>query len=960
MKRPLAPLRGDMTPTVSRRRFLKGSGLAGLGLMLRHSPLSAAEALAAPQEPYRRFEDVYRNKWTWDRVARGTHGTNCAGTCAFNVYIKGGVVWREEQQAEYLPSGDAPDYGPRGCQKGLRHSKWMYGKQRVLYPMKRTGERGEGKWQRITWDQAAGEIADKILDYSLEYGPDSISFGSGTMMSVKLASFSALARFANIAGFTVPEFYSGVGDLPSGVYTTIGTAYTGDTMAAIYKARCVLVWMANPAVTRLPDAHFFWEAKYNGTQVISISPEFTPTAMHSSLWVNPKPGTDTALAMAMIHTILADGDYERDYLREQTDLPFLVRADNGRFLRQTDLSLIATLAVRDNVFYVWDEATGQPRRAPATGLADAPVGRDRRRFETLELGDLSPALEGSWQIETRDGTVEVTTVFELLKREAAKFTPERAAEITGVHPKIIRRVARTFGKARPAMIYTGYSACKWIHGDLLQRAMMLLVALTGSTGREGGGLQIANAPKSRGMMAFAFADVGPAFRMVSGTTWDYEHGKMKELTEKVYGKELADDWDAHYQESIREDYFPRFAEKGWKMGIFAGNNGANWRASGSRWREVGFGNLETIVAMVPDMGTTAHYADYVLPIAHHYERADMMLQSRVPYVQVLDAAVPPLGESVDDWTAMYRLAEGISRRAKERGVGAIRDEVEGRTVRRDFARYLDLYTMDGKVTSAKDVAQYLINTTPGVPKMSFDELAAKGIVRVDDSEGTTWDGEHSPYHNEVARSVAQKRPYETLTGRQQYYVDHEWFLKYGEALPTHLEPLAIEGFEVRFVMGHARHGVHSMWRDDPLMLNLQRGEPDVYINPDDAATRGIADGDPVRVWNPAGAFVAQAHLSAGIQPQMLFMYHGWDPMMFEGRENFSAVISTAGLIKPTSMAGDYGHLGYRVLQFAPNQTYRDFTCEFEKWDGKDIHAAAGERNGAGGNKSSASARERRA
>lgn len=935
--------------TFSRRRFLQGSGLAGLGLMLRHSPLQAAEALAATPEPYRRFEDVYRNKWTWDRVARGTHGANCAGTCAFNVYIKGGLVWREEQQGEYLPSGDAPDYGPRGCQKGLRHSKWMYGKQRVLYPMKRAGQRGEGKWERITWEQATAEIADKIIDYSIAYGPESISFGSGTMMSVKLASFASLARLANIAGFTVPEFYSGVGDLPTGVYMTLGTAYTGDTMAAIYKAGCVLVWMANPAVTRLPDAHFFWEARYNGTQVIAISPEFTPTAMHSSLWVNPKPGTDAALAMAMIHTLLEDGTYDRAYLREQTDLPFLVRRDNGRFLRETDFSLIATLAVRDNVFYVWDEASGRAVKAPATGLSDPPVGRDRRRFESLELGDVEPALEGAWEVTTRDGTVEVTTVFELLRRQAARFTPERAAEITGVPPGVIRRVARTFAGAqaktgrptggRPAMIYTGYSACKWVHGDLLQRAFLLLLALTGSTGKEGGGLQIANAPKTRGMMAFAFADVGPAFRMISATTWDYEHGRMKELTARVYGEELAEEWDAHYRESIREDYFPSYGEKGWKMGIFAGNNGANWRASGKRWREVGFGNLETIVALVPDMGCTAHYADYVLPIAHHYERADMMLQSRVPYVQVLDAAVPPLGESVDDWTAMYRLAEAISRRARERRVGAIRDSVEGRTVRRDLSKYLDLYTMNGRIRSVKDVVQYLINATPGIPKVSFDELAARGILRVEgsgDGDGTTWKSEESPYHNEIAESVRGKRPYETLTGRQQFYVDHEWFLKYGEALPTHLEPLAIDGYPVRFVMGHARHGIHSMWRDDPLLLSLQRGEPDLYVNPEDAAERGIADGDPVRVFNPAGEFVAQAHLSAGIQPGMVFMYHGWDPMMFEGRENFSAVISTAGLIKPTSMAGDYGHLGHRPLQFAPNQTYRDFTCQFEKWDGRKI------------------------
>lgn len=924
---------GRTPRTSSRRQFLKGLGISSLGLMLRHSPLSAVEALAAPGDGYRRFEDIYRNKWTWDRVARGTHGTNCAGTCAFNVYIKGGIVWREEQQAEYEPSGDAPDYGPRGCQKGLRHAKWMYGRQRVLYPMKRVGERGAGKWERISWQQATTEIADRVLDVALEYGPDSISYGSGTQMSVKLASFSGLARFANIGGFTVPEFYSGVGDLPTGVYLTTGNAYSGDTMAAVYKARSILIWMSNPAVTRIPDAHFFWEAKYNGTQVVAISPEFTPTAMHANLWVNPKPGTDLALAMGMVHVILEAGGYDEEYLREQTDLPFLVRTDTGEFLRETDLSLVATLAVRDNVFYIWDEATDSMVQAPGTGAPEAPLGRDRRRRGSIALGDLRPALEGSWEVETRHGRVEVTTVFELMRRKAAEHDPQRVEEITGVHPDVVRKVALDFVAARPAMIYAGYSACKTLHGDLLQRAMLLLLALAGSTGKEGGGIQMANAPKARGMMAYAFADIGPALRIISSTTWDYEHGHMKELNEKIYGRELAEEYDARYQESIDEDWFPRYGENGWKMGFFAGNNGANWRASGDRWREVGFGKLETIVAMVPDMGVTAQYADYVLPIAHHYERADMMLQSRTPYVQVLDAAVPPLGESIDDWTANYRLAEAIQRRARERGVRPFHDSVEGRTVRRDYTKFLDLYTMDGTVGTVKDVVQYLINTLPGVPKVSFEELAARGIIRVDDSEGTAWHSEASPYHSEIARSVRDKVPYETLTGRQQFYIDHEWFLEYGEALPSWKEPLRIEGYPIVMTMGHARHGVHSMWREDPLLLNLQRGEPDVYLNPDDAAGRGIVDGDLVRVFNTAGQFVAQAHLSAGIQPGMIFMYHGWDPMMFEGRHNFSAVISTAGLIKPTSMAGDYGHLGYRVLQFAPNQTYRDFSVEYEKWTG---------------------------
>ncbi|MGK0500338.1 MAG: dimethylsulfide dehydrogenase subunit alpha, partial [Oceanicoccus sp.] len=382
--------------------------------------------MAAQSAPlYRKFEDVYRNKWTWDRVARGTHGANCAGNCAFNVYVRNGVVWREEQQGMYGSSGDdVPDYGPRGCQKGLRHAKYMYGKQRVLYPMKRVGERGEGKWERVTWEQATNEIADKFIDTALEGGPETISLGSGTQMAVKLASLSALYRFASITGVMVPEFYSGVGDLPTGVYMTVGKVYVGDTMAAIYKSKCCLIWMANPAVTRIPDAHFFWEAKYNGTEVIAISPEFTPTAMHSSKWINPKPGTDIALGMSMVHTILEENLYDASYIKEQTDLPFLVNASSGEFLLASHMNMVDKLAVNDNTFYLWDEATDEMVQAPGTGAADKPVARDRNKYGSLELGDIKPALEGSWEIETLDGPVTVTTVFELLKVRAADQSPE--------------------------------------------------------------------------------------------------------------------------------------------------------------------------------------------------------------------------------------------------------------------------------------------------------------------------------------------------------------------------------------------------------------------------------------------------------------------------------------------------------------------------------------------------------
>ena len=87
----------------------------------------------------------------------------------------------------------------------------MYGKQRILYPLKRVGERGDGKWERISWEQAMSEVADKFIDHSVEHGPESITCGLGTQMVMKRASYASILRFANITGVQMPEAFAGVG-----------------------------------------------------------------------------------------------------------------------------------------------------------------------------------------------------------------------------------------------------------------------------------------------------------------------------------------------------------------------------------------------------------------------------------------------------------------------------------------------------------------------------------------------------------------------------------------------------------------------------------------------------------------------------------------------------------------------------------------------------------------------------
>ncbi|TDJ47340.1 MAG: hypothetical protein E2O52_03275, partial [Gammaproteobacteria bacterium] len=896
-----------LTETTTRRHFITGTGAAALTLNYAGSAI----AQNAAQVPYGNWEDLMREKWTWDRVVHGTHGTNCQGGCAFNVYVKNGIVWREEQQGEYGKSDpDAPDYGPRGCQKGLRHAKYMYGNQRILYPMKRVGERGAGQWERVTWDQAMAEIADRFIDTCVEYGPEAVTFGMGTQMAMKRASMMPYFRFTNISGSPMPDAFAGVGDLPTGVYLTLGEAMLGDTAAAIFKSRTCLIWYCNPAVTRIPDAHFFWEARYNGTEVIAISPEFTPTAMHASKWLNPKPGTDAALAMSMVHTIIQDRSFDADYIREQTDLPFLVRTDNRKFLRATDLS--ADPAASDQEFYFWDTAAEAIARAPGTGFTiPVPGSPQPERTDRLTLGALRPALEGRWTIDTKTGPVEVTTVFELVKEHAAGFAPERATEITGVHADVIREVARQFASAGPAMIFSGFRVSKWLHGDLLQRSFLLLLSITGNLGKPGGGFQFMNMARGDDQMAFSFDGLPPALRAATLSRWDYTHADGKALNREMYGDGLADHFDRYFQESIEKGWFPDYGGTPWKMGFYVGTNAANWRTSGKRWRKESFEKLDYIVACAPDMGVTAMYADYVLPIAHHYERQDLMLWPWTPYLQVLDAAVPPLGEAVDDFELFKRLAKAISERAQQRGVKPIEDNYSGMPVQRDFTQFYRLFTKDGAYTSIRDALDFQLAVNPGLPKESFDTLAKNGMTRLPGTEGVMY-GPASPYLDTLIRSVNDKKPYHTLTGRQQFYIDHDWFLQEGEALPTYRAPLAMQGYPLRFLQGHARHGIHGMWRDDPLLVSLQRGEPDIYVNPEDAQQRSVADGELIKVFNKLGSFVAMAHVSAAIQPGMTFMYHGWDPMMFRDRQNFGAVISTMGLIKPTSVAGGQGHINYRV------------------------------------------------
>ena len=263
------------------------------------------------------FEDDYRLKWTWDDVHVGTHNINCwyQQNCCFHVYTKDGKVIREEQVGDY-PQTNAlvPDFNPRGCQKGCTYSEFMYSRARITTPLKRIGERGEGNWREVSWDEALTDIADKLIDTITEYGTKAVvvNFGSGAINY--LASYS-MFNFFSLLDSTILDANSEVGDEQQGAAVTYGEPTSERSGDDYFYSDLVFIWGGNPAYTQIPNFHFLTEARYNGTKIIAISPDLNASAIHADLFIPIKPGTDAALANAMAHVVIKEQLYDEALIR---------------------------------------------------------------------------------------------------------------------------------------------------------------------------------------------------------------------------------------------------------------------------------------------------------------------------------------------------------------------------------------------------------------------------------------------------------------------------------------------------------------------------------------------------------------------------------------------------------------------------------------------------------------------
>jgi molybdopterin-containing oxidoreductase family molybdopterin binding subunit len=358
----------------------------------------------------------------------------------------------------------------------------------------------------------------------------------------------------------------------------------------------LVVWGCNPAEAQpLNIMRPIMDAKQAGALLAVVDPRFTVTASKADVYMGVKPGTDTALALAMMNVIFQKNLQDDAYILRHTNGSYLVRLDTGKFLRGKDIG-----AQEENEYVVWDSVSNSPK--------------------TRNASDSAPNLTGTCSVEG----VECKTALQLLKDLAEEYPPERASEITGLSADIIGKLAERVGGAKTVTFVTNMGFTRTYHGDISFRAMGTLASITGNV-----------------MATFKGGHL-PAV-----LNWKpFLHANPEKPSYSRLG--ILQLYDA----VISGNPFPV------KAVWFSFINFLNQCANSGKIKDEMFPNLDFIVAAELFMTPTARYADILLPVTSYLEFSDFIPHPH-PYVQLQQKAIEPLHEARSDVDIAAGLAERL-------------------------------------------------------------------------------------------------------------------------------------------------------------------------------------------------------------------------------------------------------------------------------------------------------------
>lgn len=874
-------------PSLTRRAFLKTTGLGAAGLtLLKPAGLlgksaAAGSGGAADSEEY-------------------THSicNFCSSLCNLRVttQTKNGV------KRIVKIDGNSNSTLNRGkiCARGQAGLRQTYDTDRLKTPMIRVegSKRGEMKFRPASWEEAYAYIAKRQKEANIQ--PWEWTMVGGWTSCVFYMNWAVPFALANgIPNIIASPMQACVTNGHLGTDAVTGTFNVHDEILPDFdNAKYILFVANNASIGAVSTCRMvrFAQGRKNGAKVVAIDPRQSETASKADEWISIRPGTDLDFLLAMLKTMLEEELYDADFLRKHSNMPFLAYRDGKG---QLHLAL---------------DAKGRPRVVleRSSEIRALPAFTNENGLD-VDGRPCHPALHAPAGLML-DGR-PVMTVLQAQLEEIRACTPEWAENTTGIPAAAIRRIAREFGGARPAIIDPGWHGGRYANIIMMRRVQAMIQALTGGIDKPGGWIMSgevhrkqANAVKSKQ----EGKEAGPPLTSTTGLPFaklvinvfsngkNFGHGKpgwswAYTEQEKAAGRPhvlLPVMADVGLKESVEgalnykgEPYLTRAV-------LLNAANPVRHYYPDSRWKEIlSHKNMELVIAIDVLPSDSTMYADVILPNSTYLERGepnvyangvnhDMGLVTRYP-------AIDPLYDTRETPDILFKMTEIISGKTD-----ALMDTVEKLTglnaasVRKNLAQKVKDGNKSPFSAAYRDAAFELAAEEAGITVKQLDTvLRDKGVLILETKEkllekhampwklpvpsgsgrvefysslfdGLRGMGGTAPQFNVLATHI----PTECRKGGAGSLADDEFYFTYGKA-PT---------------VSYA-----STNNNNPVLAAINQFKKDIYTNlwihPARAAFLGIREGDPISITNSKTGQSANghAHITRLIHREAVFLYSGF-------------------------------------------------------------------------------------
>ncbi len=549
----------------------------------------------------------------------------CTAHCATIATVEDGRVTRLE------PDHDHPNGGVI-CIKGRAAPDLVYHPERLDYPLKRTRPKGDPDpgWVRVSWDDALDAIARKLLSIRERHGARAMALAKGTRSGTSVDDAERwLGRL--LYCFGSPNWVSTTHVCNWHKDTAFGFTFGSNLpIPDLSHSNAFLLWGHNPSATSIVLAHDIVVARSRGMKVVAVDPRRVGISGQADVLLQVRPGTDGALALALINALIEESWFDADFLRHWTNGPFLLSVKTLRPVTEADL----VKGGNPGRYVIWDERSQSP------AIYDPSEG-------CYERDTVRPGLFGDRTLGGKDGKgIPCKSAFEFLAEASSHYTPESTETITHVPAKKTWQAAQLLANSTPVSMYMWNGLGQHTNATQTSRAVATLYALLGSFDQPGGNVLFPSA-RANAVEGNEFLSKEMAAQRIG-------------LSEKPLGPPAKPGNCAPYDvfTAVLEDHpYPV------KALLNFGTNPVMSSGDSRKAREA-YSNVEFSVAVDLFMTPTAELCDYVLPATSFLEMTNVTTGFRhrpggTTHLQYRPAVVPPLAERRSDTWIIFELAKRL-------------------------------------------------------------------------------------------------------------------------------------------------------------------------------------------------------------------------------------------------------------------------------------------------------------